>query len=228
MLIPKLRGMTEAPVRIVGIVDTLSPEGSATALFDDILVRSYVPDKFKAEFKRFVKMPAALSGMIELGGDLGQHLSSAARQVFGMMLDTELETRGAGASGVMAGALVDMTVQQRYVATLKVFTSVEDLKAIASRMLQMPVEELTDEDYLSTATELANLLTGRLKASFEERGVAMDVTLPRLETTLTTWLEPRIEERGVAEHVYLTSAKAVMSLALEVRDAAGPGLADAA
>ena len=228
MLIPKLRGMSEAPVRVVGIVDTAAPEGAVTALFDDILVRTYVPEKFKTEFKRFVKMPAALSGVIELGGDLGQHLSSAARQVFGMMLDTELESRTSGSSGEMAGALVDMTVQQRYVVTMKVFTSVDDLKAIASRMLQMPVEELTDEDYLSTATELANLLTGRLKASFEERGVAMDCSLPRLETTLTTWLEPRIEERGVAEHVYLTSAKATMSLALEVRDAANAGLAEVA
>ncbi len=145
-----------------------------------------------------------------------------------MMLDTELESRTSGSSGEMAGALVDMTVQQRYVVTMKVFTSVDDLKAVASRMLQMPVEELTDEDYLSTATELANLLTGRLKASFEERGVAMDCSLPRLETTLTTWLEPRIEERGVAEHVYLTSAKATMSLALEVRDAANAGLAEVA
>lgn len=225
MLVPKLRALSETPIRVVGIVDTMNPTDEHTALFDDFLPRTYVPGKFKTDFKKFVKVPAAVAAVTELGGDLGQHLTTSAQQVFGMMLDTELTKGTAPATGPFAGAIVEMTIQERYVMTLKVFSSLDDLKAVASRMLQMPTGELTEEDYLSTATELANLVTGRLKAGFEERGVVMDCSLPKLDTARTRWVEPGIEERGLMDSVRLVSAGATVCLALEIQDAAAAAAA---
>ncbi len=230
MLIPKLRALAPSQaVRIVGIVDAAQAGTPVNSMFDDVMPRTYVPEKFKAELKRFVKMPAALAAVIEMGGDLGQNLSSSARQVFGMMLDTEIEMKKASnGPGPFVGAIVQMTLQQRYLMVLKVFAPLADMKAVASRMLQMPVEEMTDEDYLSTGTELANLITGRLKASLEERGVASDCTLPKVETELARWVEPRIDERGVLQHFGLVSASACLSLSLEVSDGLEAGMAEVA
>lgn len=229
MLIPKLRALSPSqPLRIVGIVDASLANTPATSVFDDVMMRTYVPEKFKTEIKRFVKMPAALAAVIEMGGDLGQNLSSSARQVFGMMLDSEIEAKKSGGAGPYAGAIVEMTLQQRYLVVLKVFAPLADLKAVASRMLQMPVEEMTEEDYLSTGTELANLISGRLKASLEERGVASECTLPKVETERATWVEPRIDERGVLQHFGIVSASACLSLSLEVSDGLEAGMAEVA
>lgn len=229
MLIPKLRAMSDTPLRLIGIVDAKTPGEQPSGAFDDVMIRSYVPEKFKAELKRFVQIPEALAAVIGLAGDLDHNLSSAARQVFGMMLDTDIEIRKAPqATGPLAGAIVEMTLQQRYLMVVKIFSTVEELKAIASRMLQMPVEELTEEDYLSTATELANLLTGRLKAALEERGVENECSLPKLETALATWLAPGIADRGVVQHFGLVSAAAGMTLSLEVSDALKVAIAEVA
>lgn len=230
MLIPKLRALPASqPVRIIGIVDPAQAGAADTGLFDDVMLRTYVPDKFKAELKRFIKMPAALAAVTEMSGDLGQNLSSSARQVFGMMLDTEIEMSKAPAEpGPVVGAIVQMTLQQRYLMVLKVFAPLADVKAVASRMLQMPIDELAEEDYLSTGAELANLVSGRLKASLEERGVASDCSLPKVETALERWVEPRIDERGVLQHFGLVSAAACLSLSLEVSDSLEAGIAEVA
>ncbi len=57
----------------------------------------------------------------------------------------------------------------------------------ASRMLGMEVSELGEEDYLSTAAELANLVSGRMHANLDERQVDSDCSLPQLDREAKVW-----------------------------------------
>lgn len=83
-------------------------------------------------------------------------------------------------------------------------------------MLALDAADLAAEDLASTAGELVNLITGRLHAVMDERGVVSDCALPTLVSEPRTWLEPDIEERGVLQHFQVASTDATIHLTFEV------------
>jgi DNA-binding response OmpR family regulator len=223
LLLPKLRALAGSqPLRLVGIVDPADPTDASGLGFDDIMMRSYIPDKFKAEIRRFSKVPGPLAAVTKLVGDLGQSLASATQQVFGMMLDTEVTINKDGLeSAPLVGAMCDISIQQRYIVALKIFATVPSMTAITAKMLGMESGEVTDEDYLSTGAELTNLISGRIHAVLDEKSVASECSLPRVERSLREWITDGIEDRGVLQHFGVAAIGAQIHMSLEVRDLLG-------
>lgn len=229
LLLPKLRAIASGqPLRIVGIVDPSDPTGMSGLGFDDVMMRSYIPDKFNAELRKFSKVPGPLSAVTKLVGDLGQSLVSATRQVFGMMLDVEVQpVAGRVESEPCVGAISDISIQSRYVMALKIFATTSSMTAITAKMLGMETADVTDEDYLSTGAELANLISGRIHAVLDEKQVVSECSLPRVERALAEWVTSGIENRGVLQHFSVAALSAHIHMSLEVHDLLGEAAAPA-
>ena len=76
-------------------------------------------------------------------------ITSAARQVFGMMLDVELqEAVPSSASASQVRTSADVTVHGHYVLVFSLWATVPSLMALSARMLGTRVEEVTEQDYL--------------------------------------------------------------------------------
>ena len=220
LLVPKLRAMSGAlPVRIVGIVDANDPSAAKGTQFDDVMFRTYIPEKFKSELRRFTKVPGPLAAVTSLAGDLSHGVTSAAQQVFGMMMDSELESlTDLRESEPMIAAISDMTIQDRYVVKIGIRATVPSIQRIAGRMLGMEVADLTDEDYLSTCAELANLVSGRMHAHLDEKNVPSDCSLPQLQREPGVWSADEIGDEGVVVRFKVGAADATIVMSLAVLD----------
>lgn len=220
LLIPKLRAMSGAqPLRIIGIVNPSDPAESNGAHFDDVMIRSYVPEKFKTELRRFTRVPGALAAVTALAGDLSQGVTSAARQVFGMMLDAEIAPLDNPVeTEPMIAAISDISIQNRYSVKLGIRATVPSITAIAARMLGMEAADVGVEDYLSTCAELANLISGRLHAHLDERHVASDCSLPQVEREPAVWNPETVADDGVALRFSVSGSDATITMSAAVSD----------
>lgn len=219
LLVPKLRAMAGTqPLRIVGVLDE-KHVASAENLFDDVMVRSYIPEKFKLELRRFARVPGPLAAVTALTGDLVQGVTSATRQVFGMMLDADIEPlEDATEAAPMVAAVTDISIQQRYVAQLGIRATVPAITAIAARMLGMEVADISSDDYMSTAQELANLISGRMHAVLDERSVTSDCSLPRLDAEAVVWDADTVADSGIVVKFKVPAIGAALVMSVSVTD----------
>jgi two-component system chemotaxis response regulator CheY len=183
LLVQKLRAIAASqPLRLVAVADGATAADAHKLGFDDVMPRSFLPDTFRAELRKFAQIPGSTSVVTAMLGDVEQAITSAARQVFGMMLDVELQEAvpsSASASQVQTSA--DITVHGRYVLVFSLWATVPSLMALSARMLGTRAEEVTEQDYLSTGGELVNLIVGRLHAFLDERHIRAECSLPRTE-----------------------------------------------
>ncbi|MGE3507994.1 MAG: response regulator [Vicinamibacterales bacterium] len=223
LLIPKLRAMAGSqPARIVGIVDPAGPSQTRGAQFDDLMLRSDTPDTFQTELRRFTRVSGPLAAVTSLTGDLTRGVTTAARQVFGMMLDAELLVRDSAAeSEPMIAAVSDITIQGRYVVTLAIRGTVAAMTAIAARMLGMKPAEIGVEDYLSTCAELANLVSGRLHAHLDEKSIHSDYSLPMVQRDPAIWDVDSLEKTGVTVRFRVAGTTADVIVSVSVSDLLG-------
>lgn len=177
----KLRQARPSGVRLVRVVDAGEEDSVSSADFDDVLVRSYVPETFQRALRPFVSIPGPLTSLCGVVPGLPDLVVSGARQVFGMMFEADVRTVSTPPASANAFlARMDMKIADRFEVDFGIFLSAEATKAAGTRMLGMPADELIDEDLQSVAGELANLLAGRLHAHFRERSLASVVGLPKL------------------------------------------------
>jgi two-component system, chemotaxis family, chemotaxis protein CheY len=223
LLLPKLRALAGSQgLRIIGILDAAGLADASGLGFDDVMFRSYIPDKFKSELRKFAKVPGPLAAVTKLVGDLGHGLVSATQQVFGMMLDAETEVADDPVEKApLVGAISDIQIEHRYIMALKIFATVPSMTAITARMLSMGPEEVTDEDYLSTGAELANLISGRIHAVLDEKSVVSECSLPKVQSNLKDWVPEGIEDVGALKHFRIPALSAGIYMSLEVRDLLG-------
>lgn len=178
-LAQRLRAMQVAGLRIVRVVD--GDEAVDPQVFDEVLRRSYVPATFRATLGPYVQIPGPLSAVSALVPEIRSIVSSAARQVFGMMFDAEIGTAITdGASGMDFGCGVTIDLTDRFVLKLGIHLSRAAGGAVTSKMFGCPVAEAVDEDIASAAGELGNLLAGRIHAQFCERGHRAAFALPQI------------------------------------------------
>lgn len=217
LLVPKLRDLAgNQPLRIVGVLDSGAVAHDA---YDDVIVKSLIPGKFKEALQSFLPIPAPLAAVTALAGDLSQGVASAVRQVFGMMLDVELADGAAPESKEpVVGASIEISVQQRYVMVMGIRATVASMSAFAGKMVGLPVAEIIEEDYLSTAAELANLISGRVHAHLDESHIASECGLPKMDKSAGTWVLDGAEERGLVQWFACQEPAADLVVSLEVTD----------
>lgn len=216
-LVPKLRALAAgSPLRLIRLVEH-GVDDPHTDGCDDIMRRSFLAEPFQRELRAFRHTPGPLAAVTRLVGEPGALVTSAARQVFGMMMDAELlEGTLPAAAATHVGALGTIVVAHDYVVTFKLFATPASLTLVTGRMLGLATDDVTPEDLVSTAGELVNLITGRLHAVMDERGVVSDCSLPTLVSEPKAWIEPDIEDRGVLQHFQVADTEATLHMTFEV------------
>ena len=195
LLFTQLRGLTgDQPLRLVSIHgDTIWPAPGA----DDELPRSFVPDVHRAEMRRFLRLTGPLDRVSALVGDISDVLMNAATQVFGMMLDSQVEPAALPAYASELRAAVDLEIATEVNVTVDVHMARQDARRIAARMLLLDTAGLTDDDISDALQELATLLTGRLQARLGERQVESHLGLASFETFASRAVETPEETHGM-------------------------------
>lgn len=217
LLVPKLRALAAGqPIRIVRLFDG-EDGGAVQAGCDDVMRRTFLPEVFRRAIRSFVRTPGGLAAVTGMLGDFEAVLTSATRQVFGMMLDSEIDIVSAQSDlPPYGGATGEITIAGGYRAAFKLFGGAASLRQLASRMLGMSPEEVTDEDALSTAGELVNLLTGRLHAILDEHHVVSECSLPTIVPSQQDWGIAEIGDRGALVCCRVKGTAAEVAIALEV------------
>ena len=182
-LTQKIRDLRPGGVKIVRILDRgQTADPLAKELYDGVMPRSYVPDAFRAAIRPYIFIPGPFTGLTAEIPELRDIVSSAVTQVFGMMFDSDIvPSQEDAALAPDFSAVLEIALQDRWVMDLGVHLPKAAALAATAKMLGMPESDLGDEECLSVAGELGNLITGRAHARFRERSLKSVCSLPKLE-----------------------------------------------
>ena len=177
LLVRKLReARGSGSLRLVGLADENADE-SFRGLFDAVMPRTFDTQPLHEALRPFVVVPGPMTALSIMVPDLAGLVLGAAGQVFGMMLDADVATIEPQATVVAAAsAHVDLTLEDRFVLRLGVHMGVVAATAVATRLNGADPSNVTDEDRVSVAGEVSNLLMARLHASFSERSLRSEVS----------------------------------------------------
>jgi CheY-like chemotaxis protein len=173
----KLRAMPRRTVRLVAIPQKSEAESErASGLYDDVLIRTYVPAAFERELERWLRGTTTFERLSGRLPNIRLRTIRAAEQVFGTMLGTDVEAQDAPSDddGAQATASVTLT-SPPFVMTLRVRYGMGAARDIAGAFLETDASDLPDDDVLSVAGEVVNMLAGRMKAACRE--VELDAAL---------------------------------------------------
>jgi len=192
MFVAKLRGMPHlAGTRLLGCVR----KGELAAahqrrVFDAVLEASCIPDVFLADVERAVTgTQTPLERMLLVRPTLARDLVCATEQVFGMMLSCEVEALSGDAvrlqqrARALVHASIGLVAEGDCVLTLLFRADIDSARAIAARMIGVPVKEVQEPDVQASAAELSNIVLGRVRNRMVEAGLRAQMQLPR------TWAE---------------------------------------
>lgn len=169
------------PPRLVGIVDPADVASLPEGLFDDVVVRTFLPQGIREQLQAFVRVPGPLTDLLGVVPTLKGVMDSAVRQVFGMMFDAEVVACSIDHDRQMAAqAALEVLIANRLEVTVTIQLTAEVAAGVAVRMLGCAAEELVEDDLTSVAGEIGNLVVGRLHAHLRESNLASECSLPAL------------------------------------------------
>ncbi|MDH4064665.1 MAG: response regulator [Acidobacteriota bacterium] len=178
-LVRKLRGSARGQrTTVVGAWPKSMLEAARdSGIFDEVIARTFVPKALVQQLNEVFARDVADTLQATLRA-LEPKVQSAAQQVFGMMLGTEL----ASASGPLPEApmVVSSVEIVRDIGDhldLRVLVPVANAREFAARLLL--VDDPTDEDARSAIGEVSNVIGGRLQKSLNELGTAATCGTPR-------------------------------------------------
>lgn len=157
------------------------PEWIEPGTFDGVLTRTFVPDEFARQFEQ----AAGRAAYFTEGGPFAavrRAAESGAQQALGMMaqmevnLVTALEPVGVGTSARLIIKIPDETAGVR----LELWCPLATARTIASRMLQVGDDDVTDEDGSSAIGELLNLIAGRVQRAIRTTTESPKFSLPSM------------------------------------------------
>jgi len=171
LLVRKLRQLpTEGPLRIVGIVNDV--HSIPKDRFDAVIQRSRLPRMLRASLRPFVRSEGAMSALAVTVPDLPEIVSMATSQILGMMFDADVST--ADAAEDVAGppsAAANVAIAERFLVTIGVHVTAEIAGSVAPKMFGADHVASGANECAAVATELVNLVSGRLQAILSERAV---------------------------------------------------------
>ncbi|MFN8057664.1 MAG: response regulator [Vicinamibacterales bacterium] len=179
----KLRGQAGQRPRIIGIANKSEVDALKTlGHYDEVFARSFVTSTVLTDVRRLMRPASALAQFQTIAPPLRSSLTSAAEQMFGMMLNSDVETLDEAPAHLddqIAFATVEMPVEG-FVLHFKFRYDFASGKQIAAAFLESPPEDMTREEIESVAGELSNVMTGRLHGSYVKSQLASKQGLPTL------------------------------------------------
>lgn len=152
-----------------------------SGLFDDVIARTYTPALLEKELARLLQPSNPLEMLTQAVPDVRTRVIRAAEQVFGIMLMTDVEPVEVPSerTGPLASAAISIA-SAAFVATVRLQFDFPSGREVAGAFLETDGNDLAEDDVVSVAGEVSNVLVGRLKAAFEERGIDSSIGLPIL------------------------------------------------
>jgi two-component system chemotaxis response regulator CheY len=211
-------------IRVIGIPAKSEAEAARRlGLYDEVLARSYDPARFGRDIARLLRPLVPFELLTQEVPNIRTRVLRAAEQVFGRMLSTDVEPaeRPAEITGPRASATVTIT-RPTFVATLRVRFDLASGRVLAGAFLECDGSDLGDEDVVSVAGELVNVLGGRILAAFNEARLEASIGLPELstETAGTASTPERSDGPSLDQHFRAVDKPVTFQLDLAVAAAA--------
>jgi CheY-like chemotaxis protein len=200
----KLRELRPQGLRIVRIVDK-GMHVAAVPPFDAVVGRSYVPDALRQSIRPFVTLNGPFPALATLVPEIRELVDSAATQVFGVMFNAEIGLSLTKAPLQPAfSSVVELDLEDRLSLAIGVHLPRGVAAAAASRMIGVAPADAGDEDCLSVAGELSNMVSGRVHARLRERSLKSVCRLPKMATQQP--LPSISEENGLVRRFSMPAA----------------------
>jgi two-component system, chemotaxis family, chemotaxis protein CheY len=169
LLVRKLREMNgDEPLRLV----TLRDDGQGAAAIagtDAEMPRTLSVSDHKEALLQFVRLRGPVDDLCAVAGDLADALHGASLQVFGMMLDSEVQQSTETLATADVCGTVDVTVQNQFVVSVELYLSADDAKVLTARMRSLELSAVTEEHVTSAVSEAINLVGGRIQSGLVSR-----------------------------------------------------------
>jgi CheY-like chemotaxis protein/CheY-specific phosphatase CheX len=177
-LIRKIREIESTPTRLIGV--GVPAESELRTQLDGTMARAFVTETLHTELLPFIRLQGPLPAFEDMAPQFGACLTSAVTQVFGMMGGIEAThiADGPADAGPSIVSRVSVDVQQMQQLDLDLVLPRVVAEEISIRLLGCEREGLDEEGCLATASELANMVSGRLDAWLKGRSLASRCTLP--------------------------------------------------
>ncbi|MCC6162219.1 MAG: response regulator [Acidobacteria bacterium] len=179
--VPALRG-----TRVVAIAPQNHLESVVkSAAYDGVLVRTYIPKLFGDQFDRLLQRADGLNRALALYPALQARLTSAVEQVFGMMLGVDVTPLDASPGKERDGDAISCLVEieelsEQLVLQFQLTMPLEHARFAAARMLGTSDAVITPTEPDAAVSEIANIITGRLRTALNERGISVRCGLPTI------------------------------------------------
>lgn len=154
--------------------------GTSAEAYAATIPRPFVPQALAAALRPFVHIPGPLSALTGLAPHFDQCLGSAVVQVFGMMSGLDAAEDVVVPALVDAGvlSLVTVTAGGQYLIDLELVLPTPVARDLSTRLLGCADAEVDQDAVFSTASELANMVSGRLDAWLKGQQLSSVCTLP--------------------------------------------------
>jgi DNA-binding response OmpR family regulator len=166
---------------LVAIVDKDETPSTRVVGYDAQITRTFVPETFLRQFDAlWTSESGALRDLLGLHPGLRVTLISAAEQVFGMMLSTEVTLRQAPANRAGDLVLVQARGAWQEGAGVKCHgcCDVATGRRIAASLLALDPGMLHDEDVDAAVSEVFSMITGRLRNTLIGKEIPIQFDIP--------------------------------------------------
>jgi CheY-like chemotaxis protein len=186
MLVRKLREAAgDGRVRIVGVTDGANgvmhtfarrAEDRVDAGWDDTMIRTFIPGVFVNEFLRFVRRTGPVVSFTSVLPEFRLAAASAVEQVFGMKLGAQVSpVNGPLEMNVALQSTITIDLADRFRVVVTVLLSEAAVDEVNGVLIG---PDASAGDRAAAASELVNLVAGRLHAHAGEKHVASVCSLP--------------------------------------------------
>lgn len=173
-----------ARTRIVGLAPKhLTETVRASAPYDAVLIRTFLPDLFIDQLAGILASAGALSALRQADPALAESIVSAVQLVGGSMFSVQFAPVSEAAPSTdeeEVWSTVDIDVPgHRAGIALDLSCSLRLARELAARMAENSASEMSPQDATDALSEVANMVSGRLKGQLAGRGMAITCSLPK-------------------------------------------------
>lgn len=183
---------------LVAVVDAQEPATGRLAGYDGRIVRTSTPERLVEQIAALSAATEPLDDLLVIHPGLQATLLSAAEQVFGMMLSTEVVVRNAPELGPdeRVALLAHGTWGEGYSLELRGACSTGAGRQIAGELLGVDPSMVDDADVNATVSELFNTIAGRFCSALEAKQIPMRFEQPAVSRA--SGREPAARKGGIA------------------------------
>jgi CheY-like chemotaxis protein len=183
LLMRKLRGTADlAASRVIVVVPkSASDQPPAAPTADAVVSRTFVPDDFRQQFDRAVARVSKAEDALASRPQLRLEVAAAAEQVFGMLLNLEVELSFAVrprpvTEVIVASATLALAGAEELTLVLR--TDAGSARRIASGLASTEMGGQAGTGEFAAVPAVLNVIAGRLKTALEATGAAVALSAP--------------------------------------------------